>query len=406
MAPPARPADPGGLLDPVAAQVETTLFRALAVLRLVVATYAVLLDVSRWREFEHPVAGWVVVAVIVVWTVVASWAYDEPRRRGLPLLVADFLVAAGALAATPYVQSDAMMARHASTMPSFWIITAVLAWAVARGWVWGLGAALVMSALDLSVRTSVTGTTWGNIFLLLLAAGVVGYSTGLIREASEARAEAERIAAVLSERARLARAVHDGVLQVLALVQRRGTELGGEAAELGRLAGDQEVALRALVQGDVVAPAGLSRTGSGLGAADLVSALSTLGSRSVTVSGPGQAVLLPSDVVEEVRSVVRACLDNVARHVGPEAPAWVLVERVADRVVVTVRDEGPGIPPGRLEQARNEGRLGVAASIQGRMAAVGGVADLVTGPGQGTEWELCLAISTAGAGAGAGAHSK
>ncbi len=402
-----RPADRGGLLDPVAAQVETTLFRALAVLRLVVATYVVLLDVSRWREFDHPVAGWLVIAVIVGWTVVATWAYDEPRRRGLPLIVVDFLVAAGALAATPYVQSDAMMDRHASTMPSFWIITAVLAWAVARGWAWGLGAALVMSGIDLSVRTSVTGTTWGNIFLLLLAAGVVGYSTSLIREASEARAEAERIAAVLSERARLARAVHDGVLQVLALVQCRGTELGGEAAELGRLAGDQEVALRALVQGNLLAPvAGPEgrRSGSGSAPADLVSALSSLASRRVTVSGPGGEVLLPGDVVEEVRSVVRACLDNVTRHVGSEAPAWVLVERVADTVVVTVRDEGPGIPSGRLEQARREGRLGVAASIQGRMAAIGGVADLVTGPGQGTEWELCLTISSAGA--DAGGHSK
>ena len=90
------------------------------------------------------------------------------------------------------------------------------------------------------MRTDPTGTTWGNIFLLLLAAGVVGYCTSLIREATEARAEAERIAAAMAERARLARAVHDGVLQVLTLVQRRGTELGGEAAELGRLAGEQE----------------------------------------------------------------------------------------------------------------------------------------------------------------------
>lgn len=399
-----RPADRGGLLDPVAGQVETTLFRALAVLRVVVATYAVVLNASRWREFDHPVAGGVVVAVIVMWTVGVTWAYDEPRRRGVGLIVADFLVAAAALAATPYVQSDAMLARHASTLPSFWIITAVLAWAVARGWVWGLGAALLMSVVDLSVREAANGTTWGNIFLLLLAAGVVGYSTSLIREAGEARAEAERIAAVLSERARLARAVHDGVLQVLALVQRRGADLGGEAAELGRLAGDQEAALRALVQGNVLAPAVSAQETSTASprTADLVSALSSLASHKITVSGPGGEVLLPGDVVEEVRSVVRACLDNVERHVGPDAPAWVLLERIGDRagdrVVVTVRDEGPGIPPGRLEQARSEGRLGVSESIQGRMAAVGGVADLITGPGQGTEWELSLVVSSTGAG--------
>ena len=80
---------------------------------------------------------------------------------------------------------------------------------------------------------------------------------------------------------------------------------------------------------------------------------------------------------------MRACLDNVTRHVGPEAPAWVLVEQVADGVVVTVRDDGPGIGPGRLDEARHEGRLGVSESICGRMADLGGSARLVTAPGAG-----------------------
>ena len=375
-----------GLLDPASEQVDTTLMRALAVLRFVVAAYVVALNVARWREFAHPVAGWVVIGVIVVWTLVAAWAYEAPSRRGLPLLVADFAIAAATLLSTPYVQSDAMLERHASTMPSFWVMTPVLAWTVLRGWPSGVAAALLMSLLDLSVRTDRTGTTWGNIFLLLLAAGVVGYSAGLIREATEARAEAERIAAAMAERARLARAVHDGVLQVLSLVQRRGTELGGEAADLGRLAGEQEVALRALVQGNAAA----GRDPSGTGRGDLADALGRLASRTVTVSGPAHPVLLDQRVVDELTSVVRACLDNVTRHVGADAPAWVLVEELGDRVVVTVRDEGPGIAPGRVEEAREEGRLGVAESIRGRMRDLGGDAVLTTAPGQGTEWELTV----------------
>ncbi len=32
---------------------------------------------------------------------------------------------------------------------------------------------------------------------------------------------------------------------------------------------------------------------------------------------------------------------------------------------MTVRDDGPGIPEGRLAQAEGEGRLGVALSIRG-----------------------------------------
>jgi signal transduction histidine kinase len=379
-------------LDPVSEQVQTTLFRALAVLRLVVLAYAVALNASRWREFDHRTAGWVVVAVLVVWTIFVTWAYDDPRRRRTPLLVADLVIAVAALASTPYVQSEAMLDRHASTMPSFWVMTSVLAWAISRGWLLGLAAALLVSVVDLSVRVSPNGTVWGNIFLLLLAAGIVGYSSGLVRDATQARARAERVAAAMEERARLGRVVHDGVLQVLALVQRRGHDLGGEAAELGRLAGEQEVALRALVQGDV--SAARRPLVSGPESVDLVESLSRCGagSLSVTVSGPGRPVRLPTPVATELVAVVRACLDNVARHVGEQAPAWVLVEEVGSSVVVTVRDEGPGISPGRLDAARSEGRMGVSSSICGRMADLGGTASLETGPGLGTEWELTLPL--------------
>jgi signal transduction histidine kinase len=217
-------------------QVETTLFRALAVLRAIVLVYAVALNLARWDDFEDPAGAGLVVLGMVLWSGFVTWAYDDPRRRRTGLFVADLVVACAALLSTPLVQSQAMLERHASTMPSFWVMAAVLAWAVARGWVGGVLAALVVTACDLSVRLEPNGTTWGNIFLLLLAAGVVGYSTQGLREATEARAAAERIAATMQERARLARVVHDGVLQVLALVQRRGLETGGDIAELGRLA--------------------------------------------------------------------------------------------------------------------------------------------------------------------------
>ncbi len=226
---------------------------------------------------------------------------------------------------------------------------------------------------------------------------MVGYSAALLREAAEARAQAERMAATIEERARLARVVHDGVLQVLALVQRRGHELGGEVGDLGRLAGEQEV-------GAAGPGAGQRRPG----APRRDGPRSTSSRRSprspvarVTVSGPGGPVELPGPMVDELASVVRACLENVVHHVGPEAPAWVLVEDLGATVVVTVRDEGPGIPAGRLEAAQEEGRLGVSQSVRGRLADLGGHAVLVTGPGQGTEWELSVPRGRA-----QGVHSK
>lgn len=372
-------------------QVGTTLFRALTVLRLVLLTYALVLNVGRFDEFVRPGLAVLVIAATAVWTAVASWAYDAPRRRRLPLYLADLAVAVLLMLSTPVVQSQEMLDRHASTMPSFWVVAAVLAWAAGRHWAEALAAAVVVAGADLSVRTATHGGTWGNIFLLLLATGIVAYTARILRVAVEMRARAERAAAVHEERVRLARAVHDGVLQVLAMVQRRGAEAGGDLADLGRMAAEQESALRTLVQSDARTRDGALGDPRGTaGTQDLMAGLELLQSDRVTVSGPGHAVVLPGHTAREVEAVVGACLDNVRCHVGEQAPAWVLVEELGDTVVVTVRDEGPGIPDGRLAQAEQEGRLGVRESIRGRLVDLGGEARLFTAPGAGTEWELVV----------------
>jgi hypothetical protein len=89
----------------------------------------------------------------------------------------------------------------------------------------------------------------------------------------------------VAERERIARGIHDSVLQVLALVSSRGQTLGGEAAELGNLAAEQEAALRALVASPV--------NGGPLGGKlDLRALLDPLGDAKVTVSCPAEPVML------------------------------------------------------------------------------------------------------------------
>ena len=373
-----------------AQQVDTTLFRVLIVLRLVVTGYAVALDLVRFHEFVRPGSAGLALAVMVAWTALVSWAYDAPGRRRPWLFVTDLALAVLLVLSTRVVESQAMLDRHASTVPSFWVMAPVLAWAVWRGWPAGVAAAAVVSVADLSVRTELVGATWGNIFLLVLAAGVVGYAASALREAAEIRAAAERSAAALEERTRLARVVHDGVLQVLALVQRRAAEADSRLAglaELGRVAGEQEAALRSLIQYDERTRL---RGQDAAATADLMLALEALQSPRVTVAGPAGPVELAPLQVAELSAVVRACLDNVRTHVGADAPAWVFVEDLGGSVVVTVRDEGPGIAEGRLAEAAAEGRLGVRSSICGRMADLGATATLITAPGAGTEWELTL----------------
>ncbi|MDN2501922.1 ATP-binding protein, partial [Nocardia nova] len=84
---------------------------------------------------------------------------------------------------------------------------------------------------------------------------------------------------------------------------------------------------------------------------------------------------------------VGAALSNTALHAGAEAKAFVLLEDMADAVVVSVRDDGPGIAQGRLPAAAAEGRMGVSHSIVGRIEALGGTAELLD-TADGAEWEF------------------
>jgi signal transduction histidine kinase len=360
--------------------VEDRMFRALAWLRLVVLGNAVVLNVYR-HNFDHPLLGWACVGLMVGWTVYAIATYAKPIRRTVRLLVVDLGIAVGLLVATPFVKGEWFNA----TIPGFWIMGALLAWAIRYGWRGGLVAAVLLGGTDRLIRADFDQGNYGYVFLIVLGGPIVGYLVESLQQMAAERDEAERLASAAAERARLARVVHDGVLQVLALVQRRGAELGGEAAELGRVAGEQERALRTLIRSqDRVT------TAEGVGTLDLGAALGALGERpGVEVALPGSPVELAEPVAAEVVAVVGACLDNVARHVGEGAPAWVLLDDLGEQVSVSVRDEGPGIPEGRLAEARASGRLGVSESIEGRVRDLGGTTTLTTGP-DGTEWEILV----------------
>lgn len=356
--------------------VEDTMFRALGYLRIVLYGNTVAIYFWRWDGYQRPWVGVVVVGALGLWTVLVTWLYGDAARRGPVLLGVDLLVAVTAILLSPYVEGPEVDA----TVPGFWVAAAVLACAIHGRWLGGLAAAALVSLADYAVRTHFTQHNWGNIFLLLLGGTIIGFLMDMLHRMAAERDRAERTAAAATERQRLSRVVHDGVLQVLALVQKRGAEIGGETAELGRLAGEQEVALREFVQHDTLIPA------SGSGTLDLSQLLARQATRSVTVSTPGPC-LVPADFATEVSHVVAACLSNVRHHVDRDAPAWVLLEDRGASLVVSVRDEGPGIPAGRLAAARAEGRLGVAESIQGRVQALGGSAALDTGA-WGTEWEF------------------
>jgi signal transduction histidine kinase len=367
--------------SPASIAVKDRMFSALAVLRIVLLVNTVAFTAYRAGDYAHPAAAWACLVAMVLWTGFTTWAYGDKGRRTARLLVADLAVALGLTLATPWVKGS----EFTSSLAGFWILGALFAWAIHYRLAGGLAAGALLATADL-LRQDIDASDYGNAFLLVLGGAIVGFMCESLQQMATERDAAERESAMAAERARLARIVHDGVLQVLALVQRRGRELGGDAAELGRLAGEQERRLRELIRAqDAVT------TVPGAAVVDLAAELTRLEGRTVTVATPGTAVEVPATTAAELVAAVRSCLDNVRVHVGEDAPAWVLLQAFPDRVEVSVRDDGPGIAAGRLAEAVAQGRLGVAESIRGRIADLGGTAELATGD-FGTEWELVVPL--------------
>lgn len=401
--------------------VELPLWRALTGYRVLTLVYAVVIFSLNYTEYAHPLGGAAYMAALTVWMVLTWRCTTSGERCSRRFLFGDLAFAVAGIMVTPLVDTHARIVGGAPTLPSIWTAGAALGFAIKGGWRWAAGASSVVALANLAERQEFARDTVHNVLLVWVASVAIGYVVEVARASERTLARALQIEAATRERERLARDIHDSVLQVLAMVQRRGAALGGEAAELGRMAGEQEVALRTLVSSGLVpakrratAPdaAGTEGTGYEDGAADgpsygdncvpegqealadepcdVRALLAPHAGAGVTFSEPGAPVLLPAARAAELAAAVSAALDNVRVHAGSGAHAWILVEDEPEAVLVTVRDDGPGIPEGRLADAEREGRLGVALSIRGRLRDLGGRAEWISVPGQGTEVELMV----------------
>lgn len=345
----------------------------LDVFRPIAALYAGQLAYRRHDEMLRPWLAAVVIGALLLWSV-AMLVY---RKRTVATTVLELALAGAAVIASRFVDTPAAIADAVPTLPSMWPAGSVLGAAVLLGVRGGLLGAVVIGVADLiHVGFEPTANTVHNIVLLLLLGGLFGLAVDLARDGQQrleaVLAERER----LRERERLSRAVHDGVLQTLAYIHRRGSDIGGESAELAEMAAEQERSLRDLVS--------RSHPNSVAGGElDLARGLAALERPGVTVVTPAAPVVLTRHAGAEVVAAVRAALDNVLAHAGPDASAWVLLEASRDGVRVTVRDNGRGLEPGRLEAAAKEGRAGVRGSIRGRIEDLGGTATWTERPGSG-----------------------
>jgi signal transduction histidine kinase len=208
---------------------------------------------------------------------------------------------------------------------------------------------------------------------------------------SGARAELERLM-VLEDRERIAKELHDGVIQSLFSV---GMGLQGTAL----MSGDEELAER--IEGAVGELDRVIRDLRNyifglrpgiLADRQLDQALRQLGEEFQQRSGVVTVVDVDSTVAAELSNragdlvqLVRESLSNVGRHANASTVRVSLFRR-GDRGIVEIDDDGEGFDPGKAK--RGEG----LTNLEERAEALGGRATIESVPAQGTTVRLELPL--------------
>lgn len=356
--------------------------RGLDVFRPLAALYAAWLTWQRQDTMVRPWVAWVVIGVMAAWSVGLLFY----RRRTVRVVVVEVTIAVGGILATMLAETPEAIAAGQFTIPTLWAAGSVAGGAVVAGARGGLAAAGVIALADLVEVGTPTQSTVHNIVLLFLLGGLIGLAVDLARRGLESEEQVLLERERLHERERIARVVHDGVLQSLAYIHRRGAEIGGEAADLSALAAEQERSLRRFVSGTGspdVFTVGPDLRGVEGGEVDLRVVLTAREGPGLSVSVPAHPVVVDARLAGEVDAAVAAALDNVAKHAGPGARAWVLLEGDSAGIDLTIRDNGSGAELADLLTASERGRMGVSTSVRGRIEDLGGSATWTTRPGGG-----------------------
>ena len=344
----------------------------LAAFRAVAWAWMVVVLVVSRVELTHP-SGAVAAATGALALTVALGlaARHRPDLLLHPVaVIVEVATGAGLLVADGWVYGG----PHRVSLGSAWPIAGVLSAGVVTGPVGGAAAGAVIglgrlggTALD-DVASPGTLSLLSTTFLYALAGGAGGLVMGRLRRAED------QIAAARA-REEVARTLHDGVLQTLAVVQRRSPD-----PELADLARTQERELREFLFGVDRPPGDLLTELRGVAAR----AEARLGLK-VEVTAVDELGPLPAATVQAFTGAVGEAVTNAAKH-GGAGRVVVLVEPDDEgdaAVFVTVNDDGCGFDATTTEEG-----VGLSRSIRGRIADVGGRVEIATAPGRGTEVRL------------------
>jgi signal transduction histidine kinase len=198
-----------------------------------------------------------------------------------------------------------------------------------------------------------------------------------------------RQSAVLEERFRLSREMHDGVAQTLGylgmqaerleqLVERGDTTLlPQELKELRRVIADAYLDVRETIDGLRLT---VDQPGGFVGALQThVEDFTRRTGLPVDCSCVETPPNLPPDVALHLLRITQEALTNVRRHAGAHH-VWVSLARENGSLELTVSDDGQGFDPGSPLDRQHVG----LSSMRERVRSLDGQLTLATSPGQGT----------------------
>lgn len=333
-----------------------------------------------FASVEQPLA--VVAGVAAAGAVTAAWWLPAPAPLLPPpawrprLVAAELVVAALLVAGDDWVLDE----QRPQSFGGVWPLAGVLAVAVRSGPRWAAAVGLALGAARGIGEVLVDRGEWtASRVLAICSTGVLFALAGWAAAwAAQRLRTAERVVARSEARAEVAAELHDGVLQTLAVVQRRSAD-----DDLVRLARSQEAALRRYLAGPELTDAGAVPV-EALLRATIAEASDLFGLR-VEVAAVPPLPALHTEVAAAVRGAVREGLANVAKHAGTDR-AIVFAEAEGRRLVISVRDHGAGFDPAAVPER------GLDASVRRRLASVGGVVDVRSRPGDGTTLTLELPL--------------
>jgi len=369
-----------------------TIYQAAGLGRTALLVHMLVVNALRVADAPHPALLGLACLVMVAWSVVAFRCNQRPERRTWLVMGADLGITLVMVLSSRYVLGPVLLDESYLGVAVYWMLAAPAVLAIWRGSLAGLVAGGALGLAQFVQAPALAPRAWSDMLFMIAIPYFVGLGvTGLSRTVAE-RNRSFATAVALEERERLNRIVHDGVLQVLAMVAREGNELGPRGKMLAVLARKQEDQLRVTLQDKHVE---VSRGGFlDAGMTDVTTMLEKHQSTTVTVSTMAGQVNMPTARANELDSVITEVLSNVFKHAGVDARAWILLEQEADQLIITARDDGVGMSRQQLEEAADAGRLGVKQSIVGRIIDLGGTSTLHSAPGEGTEWEFRVPIGT------------